>query len=268
MNSYQQTLLDLINKITGQNGNVRQTIYLEGGYFDTRFGPKEFSTNTLKACIKVAEELIKKKYNIMRVTLGILINNIGIICGEDACIIGGQKNDVKSEDNVMIPELLKDMLKKSKVTKEDQIIINERTLRNRGIRTIKDIVKDPEKYSLEMETNSNNEILYSITINGSKIPLAIKRGARWVARCPLIMGQHYADLYVKNAKKYGNTTNQLLIDMCEMYDRHKVNNGAKISFILLNKMYGYDVSNLKIMNFCFNDEELSQYEYDLTEGGK
>lgn len=82
------------------------------------------------------------------------------------------------------------------------------------------------------------------------------------------MGQHYADLYVKNAKKYGNTTNQLLIDMCEMYDRHKVNNGAKISLVLLHKMYGYDVSNLKIMNFCFNDDELNQYEYDLTEGGK
>lgn len=268
MNDYQQTLLNLISKITGQNGNERQIVYLEGGYFDTRFGPKEFSTNTLKACIETAEEIIKKKYKITRVTLGVLINNIGITCDEDACVIGGQEDNIKSKNDANIPESLNNMLKKSRVAKEDQIITNERTLRNRGIRTIKDIVKDAKNYFLEMDTNADNEILYSIVINGSKIPLAIKKGERWVARCPLIMGQHYTDLYIKNAKKYGNTTNQLLIDMCEMYDRQKVNHGTKVSLLLLQKMYGYDVTNLKIVNFCFGDDELTQYEYDVTEGGK
>lgn len=268
MDNYRQALLGIINKITVQNDNKRQIIYLEGGYFDTRFGPKDFSTNTLKACIETAEEIIKKKYRIMRVTLGILINNIGITCDEDMCVIGDQENNFRSKNDTVIPESLENMLKKSKVAKGDQIITNERTLRNRGIRTIKDIIRDLEKYSLEMDTHTNNEVLYSVIINGSKIPLAIKRGERWVARCPLIMGQHYTDLYIKNAKKYGNTVNQLLIDMCEMYDRQKVNNGAKVSLLLLRKLYGYDVSNFKIVNFCFSDDELIQYEYDITGGGK
>lgn len=269
MNAFSQVLVDIIEKITKQNSvSKRQIVYIEGGYYDTRFGPNEFSTNTLRASIEAVEEIIKKRYKITRVVLGVLINNIGITCGEDVCVIAPQEDNSKDNEDTVIPEVLENMLQKSKVAKGDQVITNERTLRNRGIRTIKEIVREPEKYFLETEVNANDEVLYSTTIKGTKIPLAIQKGERWVARCPLIMGQHYIDLYIKNAKKYGNSTNQLLIDMCEMYDRHKVNNGARVALLLLQKRYGYDVNNIKIVNFSFNDDELTQYEYDVNEGGK
>lgn len=264
-NNLQQTLLNLILETIRKNDNGRQVVYLEGGYFDTRFGPKEFSTNTLNICIKTAEEIIKKKYKIMRVILGVLINNIGINCDENICTINGQENNAKNKDDALVPTALDNMIKKSKIGKEDQIITNERTLRNRGIRTMRDILSNPKKYSLGIDEDTNDEILYSLDIEGNKIPLAIERKEHWIARCPLIMGQHYVDLYVKNAKKYGKTTNQLLIDMCDIYDRHKVNNGAKVSLFLLRKMYGYNVGNLRIVNFSFNDDELTNFEYDITE---
>lgn len=267
MKDYKQTLLDLI--VDNQsNGEKRQIVYLEGGYYDTRFGPNEFSVNTLKACIETADEIIKKRYRITRVVLGVLINNIGMACGDDACVIDNRENITKNTDNT-IPDSLEEILKKSKVAKKEKVVItNERNLRNRGIRTVKEMIKEPKKYSLEIDENADKEVTYNITLNGSKIPLAIKRGERLIARCPLIMGQHYSDLYIDSMKKYGDSANLLLVDFCEMYDRHKVNNGAKVALIILEKMYCYDVSNLKIANFCFSDDELTQYECDLTKGSK
>lgn len=267
MKDYKQTLLDLI--IDNQsNGEKRQIVYLEGGYYDTRFGPTEFSVNTLKACIEIAESIIKKRYRITRVVLGVLINNIGMTCGEDACVIDSREKITKNTDGT-ISESLEKMLVKSKVTKKDKVIItNERNLRNRGIRTAREMIKEPIKYSLEIDENADKEVLYNVILDGSKIPLAIKRGERLIARCPLIMGQHYLDLYIDSIKKYGNSTNLLLVDFCEMYDRHKVNNGVKVALMILQRMYDYDVSKLKIANFCFVDDELTQYEFDLTEGSK
>lgn len=268
MNTHSQVFLDVISKLIKKTDDTRQIVYLEGGYFDTRFGPRDFSTNTLQACIEVAEEIIKRKYKITRVMLGVLINNIGISCGEDVCLIDDQKKNNQDENDTEVPESLAVMLKKSKIAKEDQITTNERTLRNRGIRTIKNIVENKKSFSLETNPYSDNGILYSVVIDGVKIPLAIRKDNIWTARCPLIMGQHYSDLYIKSTKKYGTTTQQLCVDMCEMYDRHKVNNGAKVALLILKKLYGYDVSNLEIVNFSFNDDELTQSEYDVTGGSK
>lgn len=269
MNIFSKNLIDTIKTLSlKDNEKQRYIVYLEGGYYDTRFGPNEFSINTLNACSETAEEVIKKQYKLTRVLLGVLINNIGISCGEDVCTIGKPEESTVSIDDTILPESLQQMLQKSKVAKEDQIITNERTLRNRGIRTAKNIIQKIKNYTIEQDVNDNNDTLYSIIIDGKKIPLAIKKGEKWAARCPLIMGQHYSDLYVKIAKKYGNGTSQLLIDMCEMYDRHKVNNGAKVALVILHDLYGFDTSNLKIVNFSFKDDELIQYEYDVMQGNK
>lgn len=266
MKDLQQTLLSLILNVTNQGKGKRQIVYLEGGYYDTRFGPQKFSINTLSASIKTAEEIVKKKYKVTRVILGVLVNNIGIICGQDSCTISHQGDESKNDMSPVMPSVLNNMLKKSKVTKNDEVIFtNEKTLRNRGLRLVKKIIDETEKYSVIMDKNKNNEILYSVMINDDKIPLTIKKGETWAARCPLIMGQHYADLYINIGKKYGSNTSILLVDMGEMYDRHKMNNGAKVALMLLEKMYGYDVSNLKIVNFSFQDDELINFESDLAE---
>lgn len=266
MKDLKQTLLDLVLETTDQSAGRRQIVYLEGGYYDTRFGPQDFSINTLSTAISVAEEVIKRKYKVIRVILGVLVNNIGIVCGDDVCVIPNKKNDVENENVLKLPEILNKMLKKSKVTKNDPVILtNEKTLRNRGLRIVKKIVNEPKKYNIVMDKNKEREALCSVLIDGEKIPLTIKRGKTWSARCPLIMGQHYVDLYIKISKKYGQDINLLVIDMGEMYDRHKMNNGAKVALVLLHKMYGLDAGNLKIANFSFQDDQLMNFEYDLTE---
>ncbi len=266
MKDLKQTLLDLILESASYSQGKRQIVYLEGGYYDTRFGPQDFSTNTLSMVINISEEIVKRKYKITRVILGVLVNNIGIVCGEDACVISNKENDSKSDEALVIPKVLTDMLKESKVTKNDPAIFtNEKTLRNRGLRLVKEIVGSPKKYSIVLDKNKDGEDLCSVMIGEDKIPLTIKKGKTWAARCPLIMGQHYADLYIKISKKYGENINLLVVDMGEMYDRHKMNNGAKVAFMLLQKKYGFDGSNLKIANFSFQDDDLVNFEYDLTE---
>ena len=229
-------------------------------------GPQDFSINTLSMAIHVAEEIVKRKYKVTRVLLGVLVNNIGIVCGEDACVIPNKESDFNNNEALVVPHILTDMLNKSKVTKNDPVIFtNERTLRNRGLRLVKEIVDESKKYSIVMDKNKEGADLCSVLIEEDKIPLTIKKGKTWAARCPLIMGQHYADLYIKISKKYGENINLLIVDMGETYDRHKMNNGAKVAFMLLHKMYGFDTGNLKICNFSFQDDELVHFEYDVTE---
>lgn len=266
MNDINTKLLETIKTILDKNGHgKRQIVYIEGGYYDTRFGPNDFSINTLNVAIDITSEIIKKEYGLTRVILGILINNIGISCGEDVCVIPKPGEMKVNEDDTIIPELLDKLLQRSKIVKADQITTNERTLRNRGIRTARAIIENESEYEIAKDVNSNDEILYNVIIDGKKIPLAIRRGEKWAARCPLIMGQHYSDLYIKFSKKYGKNTYQTIIDMCDMYDRHKVNNGAKVAFLILKKIYNYDTSNLNIVNFSFSDDELNHFEKDITE---
>ena len=44
-----------------------------------------------------------------------------------------------------------------------------------------------------------------------------------------------------------------------------MNNGAKVAHMLLQKKYDFDAGNLQIANFSFQDDELVDFEYDLTE---
>ncbi|HVZ11687.1 MAG TPA: hypothetical protein VG965_01535 [Patescibacteria group bacterium] len=265
MSDINQKLLDTVRSVaSGSDGNRRNIVYIEGGYYDTRFGPTDFSFNTLNSATQTANELIKKEYNITRVSLGVLINNIGISCGEDVCVIPTAREMKPDQNDATVPDSLEEILKNTKIQKSDQIVTNERTLRNRGIRTARIIADNEKEYAIEKDINNKGETLYNIMIDGKKIPLAIRKDEKWAARCPLIMGQHYSDLYIKFAKKYGKNVGQILIDMSDMYDRHKVNNGAKVAFLILKSIYGYDTSNLKIINFSFGDDELTQFEEDIT----
>lgn len=266
MSTYKQALLEAIISIKKKQPKNRVVVYLEGGYYDTRFGPQDFSFNTLSACMDITKELIKKQYGITRVVLGILANNIGQVCGEDSCVIAINVNKNDNE-NVELPQSLGNIINNTGFVTRDQVMFTtEKNLRNRGIKLIKNLIKKPQKYSLIMDKKTESQEICSIVIEGKKIPLAIKKGETWAARCPLIMGQHYVDIFIKNAKKFGSSTNQIIIDMCEMYDRHKVNNGAKFARLLLHRLYGYNNSNIHIINCCFQDDELMEYELDVTHG--
>ncbi len=266
MSTYKEALLEAITSIRKKQPNNRAVVYLEGGYYDTRFGPQDFSFNTLSACTDITKELIKNQYGITRVVLGILANNIGQVCGEDSCVIpiNINKND---SDYVELPQSLRNIINNTGIVPRDQVMFTtEKNLRNRGIKLIKKLIKELQKYSLVMDKKTESQEICSVVLEGKKIPLAIKKGEAWAARCPLIMGQHYADIFIKNAKKFGSSTNQIIIDMCEMYDRHKVNNGAKFASLLLHRLYRYDTSNIHIINCCFQDDELMEYELDVTHG--
>src|SRR5436190_971667 len=114
MKDYQQTLIDLIGKLANQKNAKRQIVYLEGGYYDSKLGPQEFSINSLAGIIEVAEEIVKKQYKVTRVILGVLVNNIGIVCGEDVCEIPSKKIYQNDTDPVL-PTSFEKMLQNSKV---------------------------------------------------------------------------------------------------------------------------------------------------------
>jgi hypothetical protein len=264
MSDLKHSIIQIILDAKENNPKKRIIVYLEGGYFDTRFGPQDFSINTLKTAVATAEELIRNTYKITRVLLGILVNDIGAECEEDVCVIPDEANEYKDEKRLVIPDSLKKILKKSHILKDEVFFTREKTLRNRGLKIVKNVIKNPEDYSVVVNEKKNGGELYSVMIHNDKIPLGIKNDKTWSARCPLIMGQYYSDLYIKLVKKFGKDAKILLIDMGEMYDRHKMNNGAKIAFLLLEKMYGYDSPDLEIVNYSFQDDELNNFEYDIT----
>src|SRR5579872_954041 len=145
MSDLKQSIIQITQK-TNKNDKKRLIVYLEGGYYDTRFGPQDFSINTLKIAVATAEELVQSKYNITRVVLGILADNIGIACGDYICFIPNETNGYKDEKPFTIPDVLKEIIKKSHILKDEVFFTNEKTLRNRGLKIVKNIINEPKAY--------------------------------------------------------------------------------------------------------------------------
>jgi hypothetical protein len=211
--------------------------FIQGGYFESNYGVDEFSENSLIAAIKLGK-IIEESCEQNEVHYGILVNNIEQTCDGPVCIV----ND-KSEKNKIVDEdkEISNLIKKLKLDSYQFTITQEINLKNIGLRAIKKILKKEvadKKFSLLHNKKGDLAKWYMSSKIGNDILLFEKYEARFIAKCPIIMGTYYAQMLKKIQKDSSKVCNSMVvIDFCSFNDKDKVVRGAEVALRLFNEEF-------------------------------
>jgi hypothetical protein len=204
-------------------------VYLEGGHYDPRYEISDFSINSLKHVLNVANNLIIKYKGNIKIVIGILVDNLGLQCTENTCEI--IENDGVVKNNEELPMEIEKILDKYLIVKRDKMIIsNERNCKNKTISFLKKIIETKHDSISINNQNDTLSVFYHASDN-QLIQLAeIKNSVTWVAKCPSIMAQHYNNITSKILKRFSDATDLTIIDFSEIEDINKVTRGVEVAF--------------------------------------
>ena len=114
------------------NLDSKKNIFIQGGYFESDSGVNTFSENTAELAIKLANQL-QKINSEHTITIGVLINDLGMKCDESACNINNNNNINKS-----VSEQTINFLKNYPEFIEN--VNTEKHKRNKGLKKIKNTI--------------------------------------------------------------------------------------------------------------------------------
>lgn len=253
-------VIDIINNDIQQASGI-PAIYIEGGHFDPRYPVTDFAVKSLHYALRIANHTISQYKKRVRLALGILVDDLGLQCGADACEI--LPSAVESTIDSELPSELEAILAQYPIVKRDRLVIQgERTCKNRGIQTLRRIMTRHARSQLsELETEEKGDIQRITFRNGKsqRILLAESKSKDiWTAKCPVIMAQHYSDV-VKNVEKLHPQANAVhIIDFSETDDYNKVINGAELAIKLMLQSENVAGKSVTISNLFlspFGDDE-------------
>jgi hypothetical protein len=205
-------------------------VFLEGGHFDPRFGADDFSKASLDAALDLGSHLIRVYGRRLRVVFGVLQDDLGLDCAGDACSLGERG---PSDPRAGLPDALEARLAACRYVKRDRVeVFRERAAKNRGISRLRRILAAGSVPFLCEETAGEETRILLQADDGQRVLLACRRGAAWVASCPLIMAQHYADVVSRLDRRFSHSP-VLLIDYSRLADRNKVERGAELALRLM-----------------------------------
>jgi hypothetical protein len=150
-----KTQSQLTKIVKGISSDVGEGYVITGGHFLIEGGqPKELNEGTYIS-FKAALQLYKlAKSQNKKVGIGILLNDIGQVCGVDACSINQMKSAF-SRNEFELPQRYKEILADEKVLEKEINIYWEKHMRNRGKKLFnklknsrKDITKKNGEYYL------------------------------------------------------------------------------------------------------------------------
>ncbi|MCG9512768.1 hypothetical protein MCL32_14265 [Acinetobacter pittii] len=240
--------------------NDKTVIYLEGGHFSHNFGADDFAINTLNDAIVLGSMIIKKYQRNIKLTYGILIDDLGLACSEESCSILPTETKQDSTGS-QLPSELEYILSNSKLIKRDKVLIfSERTSKNRAIDSIKKIIKKDENPFIFNEEETHTEI--KLMDQNHSFVMARRQGHTFTAKCPAIMSQHYKDILTKVKQRFADVTNIIIIDWSDLSDKTKVTQGRfALSAI---KDSNLDI-NHSIINIFFGDDtgEITEVNHEI-----
>ncbi len=247
--------LEILAKIEHRliNETKPPIIFLEGGHFSPKYGPTEFSINSLQEAIDLASNLISEFKKKIRVVLGILIDDLGLNC-ENICNPTIEK--IK-QGNGPLPAAIEIILSKSPIIKRDRVIISsERNAKNRGIETLKKIATESALIEVKEETGLRR--IYFLADDGQRVLCAQSNGNNWVAKCATIMAQHYKDVSRKLDQRFPEKYRQIIVDFSEASDQIKVNRSSELAI----RLFLEQDARKEIVNICFVDQACKKYIID------
>lgn len=248
-------LIDIINNDVIAQVPEIPLFYLEGGHFDPRYSLTDFSINSLELAIGIANNIIIKHKKDIKVALGILIDDLGLQCGAEVCEISSLPSDSDAEQRLAgeLPAGIEKILAASRIVKRDRLFVQgERTCKNRGIQSLRKILAQHQHAPfshLDIEKNNHSENIYFINENNQRVLLAESKSKdTWIAKCPVIMAQHYNDIYHKVTSQNPQVHSVHIIDFSETDDYNKVINGASVAAKIFLHPANNSLKDVKITN--------------------
>lgn len=196
-----------------------EVLVVEGGHFAPVSGATPFAQDSLAAALQLAEETVRTHGRRVRVIVAILVDDLGLQCGSDGCVLHPSG---KSED---LPDLLEAQLASHWMVRRQLVHVQtERNARNRGLQRLKRWLADPTVPIVQQD-----DLAIFRSADGQEVQIAHRSGDHWVADCPLVMGQHYADLFSHACSRFGAGRPVTIVDFSDALDRNKVCRGAQLA---------------------------------------
>jgi len=261
---------DLLANVRELVGDSKAIVFLESGHFDPRHGAVEFSKETLKDSLNMIRSLVKEYGKRVKIVLGVLVDDLGLECGETACEVVPGAVRLGSTDQ--LPQELEEILQSPYVKRDRLLVSSERTCKNRGLLTLKKLLRSEgyeTKVTLASGSGSETKVFFEDG-ESNQILLAEFSGSVWKAKCPTIMGQHYIDCFMKMIERDREVHKLIIIDWSERLDLPKVTAGSQAAF----KVFAPESLNslsLNILNVFFGDDigsfcEIISYSNQQTAG--
>ena len=158
-----------------------------------------------------------------------MIDNLGLLCTENACEIDEKNGLIKNNED--LPIVIEKILDKYLIVKRYKIIIsNERNCKNKTITFLKKMIEMKHNSISTDNINDTLSVLYHASDNQFIELAEIKNSVTWVAKCPSIMAQHYSNITNKILKRFNDASDITIIDFSEIEDVNKVTRGVEVAF--------------------------------------
>jgi len=182
------------------------------------------------------------------ITIGVLVNDLGMICGSDACTINAN-NDVEMQ------KLIDTFC--TKFPDFSNHVKTEKHMKNRGLRKIKKIIKRelaPSALLYPIERSPLHIDWYHQSEPDNDILLFQEKHESWIAKCPTIMGAYYLTCM----QDIDSDADSVIIDFCSFSDRDKVKKGAEVA--LRGFSFGESFQSKTVSIFpVLTNEEVSKF---------
>ncbi|NAX48810.1 hypothetical protein CAG70_17640 [Photobacterium halotolerans] len=201
----------------------------------------------------------------IRLVFGILIDDLGLQCGNAGCSI----QDTTTTETNEIPNELESILTSAKIIKRDRVVLfSERTTKNRAISSLKKrIIQDSKAIRLVYQENIENiKVMMPLNDSGDEILLSNKKEHIFGIKCPGIMGQHYEDVIIKLKERFFQANDFHIIDWSEIMDKTKVSHGARAFTRVFNTHRSSEVQHIQITNIFFADDsgQLVKFNHEIS----
>lgn len=244
--------------------------FIQGGYFETSSGATDFSFNSFNLALELGR-IIRDADVKNRIYHGVLVNNFGQNCEEVTCSI---QQPTKVDDEAIAQEICS-LLISSSAQNIKPDVTKETTLKNRGLRVIRQMFKDSSGIIHNpsiIYRKADTATWYMRSKFGDDISIFEKHDENIIAKCPIIMGTYYADMLHK-LEKNSTTPNSpiVLLDFCSYKDKATVTRGVEVAFTLFSeKLHGtrtyyilpilsdIDCSRMILLKFCSEQFNLTR----------
>jgi len=254
-------LNEVVEIIRAATSDAKIVVFLEAGHFDPRHGATPFSRITLEDSLELVKCLIKEFNRQVKIVLGVLVDDLGLECGETSCSLQDMSSVEPALGEGDLPKELEQILVSPYVKRDRVLISSERACKNRSLLSLKKLIKSntyQEMITLKESDGENTKVLFTDE-EGNEILLAEFLQSVWKAKCPAIMGQHYIDCYTKVLQRHQENTKLMIVDWSEMLDYPKVTAGSQAALKIFSNA-SLNLLHLDIVNVFFGDDHGQIYE--------
>ena len=230
----------------------RTVVYLEAGHYSGTHGPDEFSLRSQTHALDLGTSLVLDYQKRLKLVYGIFKDDLGLTCDAVSCYVpAAQETD---DADLSIPRALESVLVSHPLVKMDKLMLfSERNAKNRGLAYLKRL-KQSGVYppGMAFRATDDGEAFVYRTYDRQEVTLAEVNGTHWTAKCPVLMGQHYADVLLKLAQRFPAEYPVVLADFSDLMDRNKVTRGSEAALRYFRRS---GMAEVTILNVFYDDPE-------------